>query len=179
MLNNASRRYEQKSCNFNTKMAIRSNPEWHCLMSPEVLFMWKISHLYRKPHRVGTMSLYYQAGIDIQLCCFTTKQVQSYNLKHRKQVDVVVLVSTKCYVACFMYSQTCNHLLQHKYYTHVVNYTVHFIFMTYLQLRPLPFCVWVKIRVHQLCCSDFYQFQTSETPNFSLAYIPCTVTTLM
>jgi len=37
------------------------NLKWHYikkLMSPGVLFMWKISYLYQKQHRVGTMLLY-------------------------------------------------------------------------------------------------------------------------
>ena len=40
----------------------RSNLEWHYIkkfMSPGILFVWKISYLYQKHHRVGTIPLYY------------------------------------------------------------------------------------------------------------------------
>ena len=39
----------------------RSNLEWHYikkLISPGVLFVWKILYLYQKQHRVGTMPLH-------------------------------------------------------------------------------------------------------------------------
>jgi len=48
----------------------RSNLEWHYiqkLISPGVLFMWKISYLYQKQHRVGTMPLHYFTLQDLHL----------------------------------------------------------------------------------------------------------------
>ena len=56
----------------------RSNLEWHYikkLMSPGVLFMWKISYLYQKQHRVGTVPLYYSSmcaywGVLPRMCVY-------------------------------------------------------------------------------------------------------------
>ena len=51
----------------------RSNLEWHCIKKSGILFMWKISYLYQKPHRVCTMPLYYKSSLqrkfpDLWIC---------------------------------------------------------------------------------------------------------------